>query len=62
MEHLDQALLLANNCLKRQQFLESHEKITFRTIINNYNTGKNISKALLKSVFKKSKAVHKRLY
>lgn len=54
-----QALRIATNCLKAKQFLESHEKQTFHALINTFNSGKQINKALLNSVFKKARKIQR---
>jgi len=54
-----QALRIASNCLKAKQFLEPHEKQTFHNLINTFNSGKQINKALLNSVFKKARKIQR---
>lgn len=56
-----QALKLAENCLKYQQFLDPHAKRTFRNLQQAYKRKQPISQALLKSVAKHVRRTHRNL-
>lgn len=60
-QEIEQAVKLATNCLKYQQFLDMHAKRTFRNIQQAYKNKQPISQALLKSVIKHVRRTHRNL-
>lgn len=58
-QEIEQAVKLATNCLKYQQFLDMHAKRTFRNIQQAHKNKQPISQALLKSVIKHVRRTHR---
>lgn len=60
-QEIEQAVKLATNCLKYQQFLDMHALRTFRNLLQAHKRKQPISQALLKSVIKHVRRTHRKL-